>query len=73
METLEEVKTGQTRVLSKGVQRVLYYLPASLYGLVIVCIRVVIFSGVCLERRPGGKEGKKEENIAKQSDHVLKP
>ena len=39
----------------------------------IVCIRVVIFSGVCLERRLGGKGGKKEENIAKQSDHVLKP
>ena len=30
----------------------------------LVCKRVAIFSGVRLERRPGGRGGEEEENIA---------
>ena len=44
------------------IQRVLHCLPALLYGFLIV-VRVVIFSGVCLERRPGGKRGRRKRTL----------
>ena len=52
-------------------QRDTQYLPSSLY--ILVCKRVALFSGVSLERSPGEIGGGEEEDIAKQSDHVLKP
>ena len=52
-------------------QRDTQYLPSSLY--ILACKRVALFSGVSLERSPGEIGGGEEEDIAKQSDHVLKP
>ena len=59
---------------SFNIQGVTKYLPPSLYDFLPVCKRVAFFSGVLPERRPGVKGGgEEEENIAKQSYHVLKP
>ena len=51
------------------------FLPHSLYCF-LTCLQKGhnFFSEVCLERedRVGGRGGDEEENIAKQTDHVLK-